>query len=88
MALSKEGKIHQWDLVTGKLLPMTTLKTEGMNDFLKDYEVYTWTDEVADKTDLVYSKGWYNKILLKKKIPEPEVEKVDRKLFHLYPNKA
>ena len=43
---------------------------------------------MADKTDLTYSKGWYDKILLKKIQPEPTIEKVNRKLFHLYPNHA
>lgn len=69
-------------------MPSTLLRSSDQYDFLKDYELYTWTDETADKTDLVYSKGWYNKILLKKKEPEPEVKSVNRTLFHLYPNTA
>lgn len=35
----------------------------------RDFDVYTWTDEDEEKSDTVYRKEWYSKILLKKKTP-------------------
>lgn len=45
----------------------------------KDFELYSWTDEDAGKTDTVYKKEWYTKILLKKKTP---ISNFDEKNYH------
>ena len=67
VALSNKGKIYSWDMITGKLL-IDQNKIPSYKLY-KDYELYTWTDEDEDKTDTVYKKEWYNKILLRKKLP-------------------
>lgn len=36
---------------------------------MRDFEVYTWKDLNENRSDTVYSKEWYSKILLKKKLP-------------------
>ena len=57
--LSVKGKLYSWDLMTGKPIPVNIQKKE-----LSQYEVYAWSEE-----DLTYKKEWFDKILLKKKVP-------------------
>lgn len=66
VALSNKGKLYAWDMITGKLLDNNRASTYK---HLKDFELYTWVDEDADKRDTVYAKEWYTKVLLRKKTP-------------------
>jgi hypothetical protein len=54
-------------MLTGKKIAKATDSTHRPEDY-KDYEVFSFKKD-ADK---VYNKGWYDKILLKKKTPIAE----------------
>ena len=77
IALSNKGKLYSWDLITGKLI-VDSDKAPSFKQY-KDYEVYTWTDEDEEKTDTVYKKEWYTKILLKSKNP---IANFDKSTYH------
>ncbi len=64
MGLDKQGKLHSWSVLTGKKYPNDSKMQLHSPAAFTDYEVFAFTDK-----DVVYSKGWYDKILLKKKTP-------------------
>lgn len=67
--------MSSWSLLTGKKLPRTTQVSHQIEE-LKQFEPFQFIkppgrgSKEPDKSDNVYGKGWYNKILLVKKTPE------------------
>jgi hypothetical protein len=62
VGLDNQGRLNSWSLLTGKKMAKNKASSHKPEDY-KDYEVFAFKKD-ADK---VYTKGWYNRILLKKK---------------------
>lgn len=65
IALNNKNRLITWSILTGKLIYTQNKLPQDYSN----YEVYKFKE-----TDSVYSKNWYNKILIKSKTPVKDVD--------------
>lgn len=69
VALNNRNRLITWSVLTGKLMTDTFITNSNLSQDYSNYEVFKFKE-----MDHVYSKHWYNKILLKSKTPLKDVD--------------